>query len=89
MSRQASKTQVSLRIPIETLAQVRAEAREEGETMSEVLRKVWILRCRMGELLPHQRIAIVDTKNDNTVVEFIDVRKSKAKRKGPSKNGRV
>lgn len=82
--RQPSKTQVTFRIPIETLNAVRAEANAEGETMSEVLRSIWDLRCRIKRLAPNQRLAIVDTvpivmsngheRNHNKVIEYISLK---------------
>lgn len=82
--RQVSKTQVCFRIPIETLAAVRDEANDTGQPMSEILRSVWDLRCRMKALLPHQRLAIVEVganKNGQAsrrarVIEFVDLKKA-------------
>ncbi len=92
--RQPKKTQVSFRIPIETLAAVRAEAKEDGKPMSEILRSIWDLRCRIKKLAPNQRLAIVstlpingtnengETKTRTKITEYITLRGM------PNSNGR-
>lgn len=74
MPRKPSKTQVCFRIPIETLDAVRVEANNTGKPMSEVLRSLWKLRCKVKALDSNQRLAVVELKNGHRrVIELVDI----------------
>ncbi len=82
--KQATKVQICLRVPPETLAAAREEATLRGKPMSEVFRSVWELRYWIRKLKPNQRFAIVEVQpklngqiNKRVrVVEFVDLKRA-------------